>query len=391
MLAVGVLIGTWMASGTIPMVIYYGLKLISPKFFLVTACFVCSLVALATGTSWGTVGTVGVAFIGIAMGLGVPLGLAAGAIVCGAYFGDKMSPFSDIPNLAAVTAGANLFDHIKHMMWSAVPGWLVSLAVYAVVGLRYRSASISDDKMTLILETLRQNFKFNVLLLLPMLLVFYLAFAKKPTIPGMLFSSALAAVLAVVFQKASLVEIATAMNAGYPAHTGVEAVDRLLARGGLMSMMETQLVAFTAFSFGGIMQKAGFLGVILDRVTRVARKVGSLVAVTIGSCVVTALVTGSSYLSVIIPGELLGPVFRKKNLAAKNVSRIIDECGGIIVPLIPWSMAGVYITGALGVPVFQYAPWAIGNWAALFILGAYGFANITMAPKVREDETQAGS
>ena len=391
MLAVGVLIGTWMASGTIPMVIYYGLKLISPKFFLVTACFVCSLVALATGTSWGTVGTVGVAFIGIAMGLGVPLGLAAGAIVCGAYFGDKMSPFSDIPNLAAVTAGANLFDHIKHMMWSAVPGWLVSLAVYAVVGLRYRSASISDDKMTLILETLRQNFKFNVLLLLPMLLVFYLAFAKKPTIPGMLFSSALAAVLAVVFQKASLVEIATAMNAGYPAHTGVEAVDRLLARGGLMSMMETQLVAFTAFSFGGIMQKAGFLGVILDRVTRVARKIGSLVAVTIGSCVVTALVTGSSYLSVIIPGELLGPVFRKKNLAAKNVSRIIDECGGIIVPLIPWSMAGVYITGALGVPVFQYAPWAIGNWAALFILGAYGFANITMAPKVREDETQAGS
>jgi NhaC family Na+:H+ antiporter len=207
----------------------------------------------------------------------------------------------------------------------------------------------------------------------------------------MLFSSALAAVLAVVFQKASLVEIATAMNAGYPAHTGVEAVDRLLARGGLMSMMETQLVAFTAFSFGGIMQKAGFLGVILDRVTRVARKIGSLVAVTIGSCVVTALVTGSSYLSVIIPGELLGPVFRKKNLAAKNVSRIIDECGGIIVPLIPWSMAGVYITGALGVPVFQYAPWAIGNWAALFILGAYGFANITMAPKVREDETQAGS
>jgi len=391
MLTVGVLIGTWMASGTIPMVIYYGLKLISPKFFLVTACFVCSLVALATGTSWGTVGTVGVAFIGIAMGLGVPLGLAAGAIVCGAYFGDKMSPFSDIPNLAAVTAGANLFDHIKHMMWSAVPGWLLSLAVYAVVGLRYRSASISDDKMTLILETLRRNFKFNILLLLPMLLVFYLAFTKRPTVPGMLFSSALAAALAVIFQKASVVEIATAMNAGYPAHTGVEAVDRLLSRGGLMSMMETQLVAFTAFSFGGIMQKAGFLGVILDKVTRVARKVGSLVAVTIGSCVVTALVTGSSYLSVIIPGELLGPVFRKKNLAAKNVSRLIDECGGIIVPLIPWSMAGVYITGALGVPVFEYAPWAIGNWAALFILGAYGYANITMAPRLREDETQAGS
>jgi NhaC family Na+:H+ antiporter len=158
-----------------------------------------------------------------------------------------------------------------------------------------------------------------------------------------------------------------------------------------MSMMETQLVAFTAFAFGGIMQKTGMLSVLLDRIMRVARRVGSLVAVTIGSCLVTALVTGSSYLAVILPGELLGPAFRERKLAAKNLSRIIDECGGIIVPLIPWSMAGVYITGALGVPTLSYAPWAIGNWAAIFILAAYGFTGLTMAPRVREDETQAGS
>ena len=201
MLTVGILIGSWMASGTIPMIIYYGLKLISPKFFLVTACLVCSITALATGTSWGTIGTVGVAFIGIAMGLGMPLGLAAGAIVAGAYFGDKMSPFSDIPNLAAVTAGANLFDHIKHMMWSAVPGWLLSLAVYFVVGLKYEAGTIATDTMNLILDTLRRNFRFNLLLLLPMLIVLYLAFTKKPTIPGMLLSSLAAAFLAVVFQK----------------------------------------------------------------------------------------------------------------------------------------------------------------------------------------------
>jgi NhaC family Na+:H+ antiporter len=380
MLTVGVLIGSWMASGTIPMVIYYGLQLISPKFFLVTACFVCSLTALATGTSWGTIGTVGVAFIGIAMGLGIPLGLAAGAIVCGAYFGDKMSPFSDIPNLAAVTVGADLFDHIKHMMWSAVPGWLLSLVVYFFLGLRYGSGGGTSEATTRILETLRANFTFNVWLLLPMLIVFYLAFAKKPTIPGMLFSSALAAILAVIFQKANLVEIATAMNTGYPAHTGVAEVDRLLSRGGLMSMMETQLVAFTAFSFGGIMQKTGMLAVILEKVMSVARRVGSIVLVTIGSCVVTALVTGSSYLAVIIPGELLGPVFKRMNLAPKNLSRIIDECGGIIVPLVPWSMAGVYITGALGVPVLQYLPWAIGNYAALIILAVFGYTRFTMAP-----------
>lgn len=391
MLTVGILIGSWMASGTIPMVIYYGLKLISPKFFLVTACLVCSVTALATGTSWGTVGTVGVAFMGIAMGLGVPLGLAAGAVVTGAYFGDKMSPFSDIPNLAAVTAGANLFDHIKHMMWSAVPGWLISLAVYFVVGLKYRSASVDSATLTLILDTLRKNFRFSVWLLLPMIVVFYLAFTKRPTIPGMLLSSALAAVLAVVFQKASLVEIGQAVNTGYPAHTGVEIVDKLLARGGLMSMMETQLVAFAAFSFGGIMQRTGLLTVLLDRVMKAARKVGSLVAVTIGACVTTALVTGSSYLAVILPGELLAPAYKKRGLAAKNLSRIIDECGGIIVPLIPWSMAGVYITGALGVPVFSYLPWAIGNYLAIGILALYGATKFTMAPKVREDETQAGS
>jgi NhaC family Na+:H+ antiporter len=380
-----------MASGTIPMVIYYGLKLISPKFFLVTACFVCSITALATGTSWGTIGTVGVAFMGIAMGLNIPLGMAAGAIVAGAYFGDKMSPFSDIPNLAAVTAGANLFDHIKHMMWSAVPGWLLSLIVYFFVGLKYQAGSVESEKMTLLLDTLKKNFRFNVLLLLPMLIVFYLAFTKRPTIPGMLISSLVAAALAVIFQKESLVQIAQAVNTGYPAHTGVQDVDKLLTRGGLMSMMETQLVAFTAFSFGGIMQKTGLLSVILERVMKVARKVGSLVAVTIGSCVVTALVTGSSYLSVIIPGDLLSPVYKKKGLAAKNLSRIIDECGGIIVPLVPWSMAGVYIMGALGVQVFSYLPWAIANYAAIFILGLYGFTGFTMAPKIRDDETQAGS
>jgi NhaC family Na+:H+ antiporter len=158
-----------------------------------------------------------------------------------------------------------------------------------------------------------------------------------------------------------------------------------------MSMMETQLVAFTAFSFGGIMQRTGMLRVVLDRIMRVARKVGSLTAVTIGTGVVTALVTGSSYLSVIIPGELLGPAFKDKGLAAKNLSRLIDECGGIIVPLIPWSMAGVYIAGALGVPVLSYAGWAVANWAALFILAAFGYTGFTMAPRKREDETVAGS
>ncbi|MQY57387.1 Na+/H+ antiporter NhaC, partial [bacterium] len=391
MLCVGILIGSWIACGTIPMVIYYGLNIISPKYFLVTACFVCSLTSLTTGTSWGTIGTLGVAFIGIAIGLGIPLGPAAGAIVAGAYFGDKMSPFSDVTNLAPVAAGSNLFDHIKHMLWSATPAWLIGLAIYFFVGLRYGGEKVESETMTLITQTLKTNFRFNILLLLPMAIVFYFAFTKKPTIPGMLISSFVAGILAIIFQKASITDVATAMNTGYQAHTGVPEVDELISRGGLMSMMETQLVAFTAFSFGGIMQRTGLLSVILDRVMKFANKIWSIVLTTILSSIVTAMMTASSYLSMIIPGELLSPIYKKNNLAAKNLSRIIEESGAIIVPLIPWSMAGAFITGAIGVSTIAYLPWAIMNYVAVIILALYGFTGFTMAPKIREDETQIGS
>lgn len=391
MLCVGIMIGSWIACGTIPMVIYYGLKLITPKFFLVTACFVCSVTSLATGTSWGTIGTLGVAFIGVAMGLGIPLGPAAGAIVAGAYFGDKMSPFSDVANLAPVTAGSNLFDHIKHMLWSATPAWLIGLFIYFIVGLRYGGRKVESDDMIIITQTIKDNFNFSILLLLPMAIVFYFAFTKKPTIPGMLISSFVAGILAIIFQKASIPEVATAMNTGYQAHTGVELVDKLISQGGMMSMMEVQLVAFTAFSWGGIMQRIGLLSVILDRVMRFTNKVWSLVLTTIASSIVVALATGSSYLSMILPGDLLSPVYKKRGLAAKNLSRIIEESGAIMVPLIPYSMAGVYITGILRVPTLSYAPWAIMNYASVVILAIYGFTKFTMAPKIRDDETQIGS
>ena len=391
MLCVGILIGAWISSGTIPMIIFYGLKLISPKFFLVTACFVCSLTSIATGTSWGTIGTLGVAFMGIAIAMEIPVGPAAGAIVAGAFFGDKMSPFSDVTNLAPVAAGSNLFDHIKHMIWSATPAWMLGLLVYFLIGLGYEAKTIETEKITLITQTLKANFNFNILLLLPLVIVFYFAVTKKPTLPGMLLSSFVAGTLAVIFQKASIPDIATAMNSGYQSSTGYAPVDDLISRGGMMSMMETQLVAITAFCFGGIMQKTGFLSVILDRVMKFANKVWSIVLTTIASSIVTALITGSSYLSMILPGELLAPVYKKNNLAAKNLSRIIEESGAIIVPLIPWSMAGVYITATLGVSTFTYAPWAIMNYTAVFILAAFGFTKFTMAPKIREDETQVGS
>ncbi len=391
MLSVGILIGAWMACGTIPMVIYYGLKLISPKLFLVTACLVCSITSLATGTSWGTVGTLGVAFIGIALGLGIPLAPAAGAIVAGAYFGDKLSPLSDIPNLATVITGSNLFDHIKHMMWSAVPAWLAGMAVYLVAGLRWTGRTADSGTLDLLLATIRSHFRFTPLLVLPMLVIFWFAATKRPTIPAMLLSSAVAAVLALAVQRTPLPVVAAAMNSGLTPNTGVEAVDRLLSRGGMMSMMETQLVAFTAFAFGGIMQATGCLAVLLERVQRFTRRVWSLVLAAIGSALVSAMITGSSYLSMIIPADLLAPAFRDRGLAAKNLSRAIEESGAIMVPLIPWSMAGVYITGTIGVPVFSYLPWAIMNYLSVALLAVFGFTGLTMARRRREDETQAGS
>jgi len=391
MICVGILIGAWMCAGTIPMIIYYGLRIISPRFFLVTACLVCSLSSLATGTSWGTIGTLGVAFMGIALAQGLPPGAAAGAIVAGAYFGDKMSPFSDVTNLAPVAAGSNLFDHIRHMLWSAGPAWLIGLAGYFLIGLRFQPASVESPQIAVILTTLKSHFQFNILLLAPIIIVFYFAFTKKPVIPGMILSALTAIVLGIIFQRVDIQTIAAALNTGFPAHTGVAAVDRLLSRGGMMSMMETQLVAFTAFSFGGIMQKTGLLNVLLERVMRSARKVWSIVLTTVVTTLTTALVTGSSYLAMIIPGELLAPVFRQKNLAAKNLSRIIEECGAIIVPLIPWSMAGVYITGTIGVSTFEYLPYAFMNYFSVVILIIFGVTGITMAPRVRDDETAIGS
>jgi NhaC family Na+:H+ antiporter len=390
LLCVGMLIAAWMASGTIPMLLYYGLKLVSPRFFLVTACLACTVTALATGTSWGTVGTVGVAFIGIAQALGVPPGPAAGAIVAGAYMGDKLSPFSDIPNLAPIATGANLFDNIRHMLWSAVPAWAAGLAIYFFMGLGYGAAAVAPQ-IAVITNGLRAQFHFHVILLLPLAIVFWFAFAKKPVIPGMVLSVAVAVLLAAWLQRVSVVSLARFLSAGYRADTGLADVDRLISRGGIMSMMETLLIALAAFSFGGIMQRTGMLAVVLERVTRLARRVWSLSLTAILTTLITALITGSSYLAMLIPGELLAPAFRKLDLAAKNLSRIVEESGAIMVPLIPWSMAGVYVSGILGVPVSAYLPYAFMNYFSVLLLVIYGCTGFTMARRRREDETQIGS
>ncbi|MCU0644503.1 MAG: Na+/H+ antiporter NhaC, partial [bacterium] len=390
-ICVGLLIGSWIASGTIPMLIFYGLKIISPKYFLFTACLVCSVISLVTGTSWGTVGTIGIAFIGIAQGLGIPLGAAAGAIVAGAYFGDKISPFSDTTNLAPIAAKSNLFDHIRHLLWTTTPAWLIGMIIYFLVGLKFRGQALPQQQIDAILGTLQMHFQFHILLLLPPAVILYFAVRKLPTIPGMVAASALASLLALIFQKGSFQEILNAMTIGYTANTGIVEIDKLLSRGGMMSMMGVTLIAFCAFAFAGIVQKAGMLNVILDHLLKVVKSTGSLIASVVGSCVTVALITGSSFLSIIVPGELFAPAFKQRNLAAKNLSRTTEDSGTVVVPLVPWSMAGIYMSGTLGVDTLQYAPWAFMCYLGMVFALIYGFTGFAIAPKIREDETIPGS
>jgi NhaC family Na+:H+ antiporter len=391
LISVGTLIGSWLASGTIPLLIYYGMQLISPKMYLVTACIICSLVSICTGTSWGTVGTIGVALIGIARGLGIPPAPAAGAIVAGAYFGDKISPFSDTTNLAPAVARSNLFDHIKHMLWTTAPAWGLGLIVYYIVGRNYGNSNITSPQMTTILTTIEKNFNLNLVLLLPVAVIIYFAVTKKPTIPGIIISSFLASILAMVYQGKSLADVVLAMTVGHKSQTGVQVVDELLSRGGLQGMMGVTLIAFCAFSFGGIIQKTGMLGVILDRLLKVARTIGALVTANVISCITIAIMTGSSYLSILIPGELFAPAYQRRKLAAKNLSRILEDAGTVVVPLIPWSMAGVFMAGTLGVPTLKYIPWAVMCYAGFLVAILFGHTGLTMAPKIREDETIPGS
>jgi len=389
-ITVGVLIGSWIIGGTIPMLIYYGLKMISPRFFLLSACIVCSIISLFTGTSWGTVGTVGIAFIGVAEGLGIPTAQAAGAIISGAYFGDKLSPFSDTTNLAPIAARSNLFDHIKHMLWTTLPAWVIGLGIYLVMGFLSHSGKQVSLPVDL-LEALKENFRLNILLLLPPLIVLYFAVRKLPTIPGMLISSFIALILGIFFQGVNLPDALTALTHGYQSNTGLADLDRLLTRGGMMSMMGVTLIAFCAFGFAGIMQSTGMLDRILSALARFTRTTGMLIASTVISCISVALMTGSSFLSIIIPGELFSPLYKAKNLAAKNLSRTTEDSGTVIVPLIPWSMAAVFMSGTLGVSTLDYLPWTFMNYFGFLFALLYGFSGIGIALKIREDETQPGS
>src|SRR5699024_10200926 len=370
LISIGILIGTWMVAGTIPMMIYYGLQLINPTFIVLIAFVVSAIISIVTGTSWGSVGTVGVALMGIATGLGANLPATAGAIVAGAYFSDKLSPLSDTTNLAPIAAGSELYEHIKHMLWTTVPAAVVSMIIYALAGFNLSTGNVSTpETMTIMLDTLNKMFDWNLLLLLPPIIILYGSIRKKPTLPIIILSSMLAALFGFFYQVAtvtdvfasavSVFDISMIQRSGFDAANVTSQVTVLVNQGGMESMTDVILIAFSAFVFAGILTVSGSLDVIINALMKVVKRTGDLILATVLSCITMALVTGNSYLSIIVPGEIYKDTYQKNKLKAKNLSRTLEDSGTVVVPLIPWSSAGVFMAGTLGVPTLSYAPWAI--------------------------------
>ena len=391
--AVGLLIGSWVFSGTIPMIIYYGVDLISPEYLVFTAFIIAAIISTTTGTSWGSAGTVGVAIMGIAQGLDVNLAATAGAVVAGAYFGDKLSPLSDTTNLAPIAAGSELYEHIRHMFYTTIPATIVALAAYLFFGSAAASGGANVSESVLLLQSqLDKIFHWNILLLLPVFLVLAGSVLKWPTIPVMIIASLFSVILGVIIQGFSLkngfISVMTGFNVKM---SGINMdfskdITKLLNRGGVSSVNSTTILVICAMGFAGIISKTGMLTKVLHTIMARVKSAAGVIISTIGSCLTVAFVTGSSYLSILIPGEMFKDFYKEKNLAAKNLSRTLEDSGTVIVPLIPWSAAGAYMTATLGVPTVEYLPWAILNYmgvvfAIILALTGIGIAKINKEAK----------
>ena len=396
LITVGAMVGTWMTSGTIPMMIYYGVQIVSPKWLLVTAFLITCLVSVATGTSWGSVATMGVALMGIASALGVNPAATAGAVIAGSYFGDKISPLSDTTNLAPLAAGSNLYEHIGHMFWTTVPATIVSLVVYAIVGLNANTAAgATSEAVTNMMAQLDQMYDWNILILLPVILVLAGSLLKLPTIPVMILSTVVAGVEGIFMQGISLGNVLTSTVSGFnvtmitrPGFDAANAafeVTKLLNRGGMNGIMSTTLLVFCAFCFAGIMSRAGCLEVVLKAILSVAKSTGSLILATVISSITMALTTGNSYLSILIPGEMFRDAYKERGLHPKNLSRTLEDAGTVFVPLVPWSAAGAYMTATLGVETLNYLPWAILCYTGFIFAIIYGYTGIGIAKLPKEE------
>ena len=361
LMIIGTLIGVWILSGTVPSMIYYGLQILSPGIFLVATAVICAIVSLATGSSWTTAGTVGIALMGVGQGLGIPDYIVAGSVVSGAYFGDKMSPLSDTTNLAPAMAGATLFDHIKYMLYTTIPSFTIALILYGIIGARYAGKTLDTANIDIILNGISSNFNVSPLLLLPPIIVIILVVMKIPALPGLMAGTVIGGIFAAIFQKSSLGNIIDAAHYGFSADSGIEMVDELLSGGGLDSMMWTVSLILLAMVFGGIMERTGMLQAIGNSILRYANSTGSLVTATILTSIAVNVLAADQYLSIVIPGRMYKDIYAERGLEPRLLSRTLEDAGTLTSALIPWNTCGAYMFSVLLVSPIKYAPYAFLN------------------------------
>lgn len=394
LLMVGALIGSWILSGTVPSMIYYGVELMSPDYFYLTACLVCALLGFSIGSSWTVAGTLGIGLMGIAAALNLSLPISAGAIISGAYFGDKLSPLSETTNLAAAVTNNNLFNHIQHMLWTTIPAFIITLVLFFVMGIGSNSNLVITD-IEVLQAAMQDTFTINIFMLAPLALLLIMAVKKLPALSTLICGTVAGCLFAAVFQWDVVIALAadsslsagaavfkglfSAMFLGYNSITGNEALDTLLSKGGMSNMLMTVGLVVNAMAFGGAMRITGLLERLVEAALRRAKSTGDLIVATVGTCIGTNVLAADQYLSLVIPGQMFVKSYENRDLSTLNLARTLEDSGTLTSALVPWNTCGAYMSATLGVSTFMYAPFAFFNILCPIIAIIYGYASIGIA------------
>ena len=359
-IAVGMVVGAWIISGIVPSIIYYGLMIFTPSSFLALGFIVCCVVSFFTGSSYAALGTMGIAFMAIGYGMDINPALVAGMSVSGAVFGDKMSPFSDTTTMAPAAAGTDIYKHIKSMLWTVIPAFVISLVLYFVLGLRYNASSPEALKdLQAIMTTLKDSFTISPILLIIPVLTVVLVIKKVPATIALLIGAVLGVIAAFIAQpQFTYVQVLTALASGFSGEFEVAAVAKLLNRGGISSMTSTIIYTIFAIELGEVMYQLGVLTVLLDKIRDRLEKPCNLIIATLLSCLATVMLTTSQYMAILLPGEVFQDSYKKAKVAPYVLSRTLEDGGTLFAFLVPWSAAAIYSTGVLGIPTIEYLPFA---------------------------------
>ncbi|MFP7289082.1 Na+/H+ antiporter NhaC [Shouchella clausii] len=360
---VGLTIGAWIGGGIVATMVFYGLKIMSPSFFLVSICVICAAVSLSIGSSWSTMATIGVAGMGIGLSMGIPAAMVAGAVISGAYFGDKLSPLSDTTNLAAGLTGTDLFEHIKFMLVSTIPAFLISLIVYWFLGrneVERNTASFADIERTM--ASLQENFVISPWLLIVPLAVIVLVMFKVPAIPALVVGIVLGFFSQIYVQGDALSIAVSTLQNGYVIDTGNHMIDKLFNGGGIEAMMYTVSLTIVAMTFGGVLENTGMLQAIVQQILKLAKTAKRLIITTVLSSFATNVSCSEQYISIVVPARMYAKSYEDQQLHSKNLSRAVEDGGTLTSVFVPWNTCGVFIFATLGVHAFQYAPYAILNF-----------------------------